>query len=404
MIKIFNKIAIATVLAISVSATVKAQSVNMNNYITLTVDSGENITLSFAASESIAVKIESGTATYNVSVGNDLTEETPYMSASTTMTIYGDIKGFNCSNNGTLLKAVDASNNPILEALSCANNSVASLNVSGCLNLTKLICTSNKIINLDVSGNTQLQELYCERNSISTLNLSGNTALRTLYCGYNRLDSINVSNNTELRTLACRNNSLTSIDVSNNHELRTLSFMENIITSVNISNNPNLTVLMCYGNPITTQALDDIYCSLPRTTVPMAAVYPRYEPSYEGTPSAADVAASNISNARSKGWWVLYSKDYSEITSNGTYVCPTSDIVEVVAETDIKIYPNPATTVITLITDENIRNIRIYNTLGVEVVEATDTNTADIGHIPAGVYMVKITTDRGVVSKPIVKQ
>ena len=37
---------------------------------------------------------------------------------------------------------------------------------------------------------------------------------------------------------------------------------------------------------------------------------------------------------------------------------------------------------------KKLSSIRIYNVYGTEVAQATDTNSIDVSHLPAGVYMV----------------
>ena len=201
------------------ASTLQAQTVNMSRYITLTVKSGEAIKLDFlAAAAGTPVRIVSGSNTRDITVDTDWYDGTAsYTAGSTTMTVYGDITGFNCSGNGVNLTA------------------------------------------LDPSHNTQLEILYCSSNQLSSLDVSNNTKLTMLYCGNNKLSSLDVSNNTQLKELTCYSNSLTSLDVSHNTQLR---------------------MLYCYDNQLSTVALDSIYCALPdRTgvgagkTVPIVNIY-----------------------------------------------------------------------------------------------------------------------------------
>ena len=71
------------------------------------------------------------------------------------MTVYGDLTGFNCSDNGANLTALDVSHNT---------------------QLTGLYCSLNQLYSLDVSKNTQLTGLYCHGNNLST------QVLDDIYC------------------------------------------------------------------------------------------------------------------------------------------------------------------------------------------------------------------------------
>jgi len=68
-----------------------------------------------------------------------------------------------------------------LQTLSCDDNSLTTLDVSGLINLTGLWCGDNKMTSLNVSGCTNLRELYYYNNSLTFLDLSGLSALTTFY-------------------------------------------------------------------------------------------------------------------------------------------------------------------------------------------------------------------------------
>jgi hypothetical protein len=89
----------------------------------------------------------------------------------------------------------------------------ASGNLSGAL--TSLTCATNSLTSLDVSGLTALTALVCLNNSLASLNVSGLTALTGLECSHNSLASLNVSGLTALTSLTCSNNSLTSLRAQN---------------------------------------------------------------------------------------------------------------------------------------------------------------------------------------------
>ncbi len=124
---------------------------NMSSYITLTVKSGENITLNFmAAAAGTPVRIVSGSNTRNITVGTEWRGTAYYTAYGTEMTVYGDLIGFGCGDNGANITALDLSHNTQLEHLDCSENRLSSL---------------------DVSHNTQLTELYCYDNNFTTATL-----------------------------------------------------------------------------------------------------------------------------------------------------------------------------------------------------------------------------------------
>jgi len=150
---------------------------NMDSYITLTVTDGAAIKLDFrAAAAATPVRIVSGSNTQDIKVGTTWTSFSSYTADGTTMTVYGDLTGFDCSKNGENLTALDASKNTQLMGLFCGNNNLSSLDVSKNTKLTALSCFNNKLSNLDVSKNTQLRELFCYGNNFSTATLDA------IYC------------------------------------------------------------------------------------------------------------------------------------------------------------------------------------------------------------------------------
>ena len=300
--------------------------VNTSRYITLTVADGEAIKLDFqAAVAATPVRIESGSNTQDIKVGTSWKGTASYTADDTEMTVYGDIIGFDCSQNGANLAAID------------------------------------------VSHNTQLKRLDCWSNLLSNLDVSHNTELKTLFCYKNRLSSLDISHNTQLTMLDCKGNGLTSLDVSKNIQLKEL---------------------YCHSNNFSTQALDDIYCALPvRSASDNAAIYLLYESSPVAEQNM--VAATNAANATAKNWRVLTYKgdgNHTNITTTGTYDCSTS-VTEASAEQALTLYPNPVADVLYL--SATARTIRIYNIYGIEVAHATDTDRVDVAHLPAGVYTVR---------------
>ena len=305
------------------ASTLQAQTVNMSRYITLTVEKDSAIKLDFrAAAAGTPVRIVSGSNTRDITVGTSWTGRATYTADGTTMTVYGDLTGFNCRDNGANLTALDPSHNTQLTELYCWGNNLSNLDVSHNTQLTKLNCCNNILTALDLSKNTQLTMLYCGNNKLSSLDVSHNTKLEILSCNNNILTALDLSKNTQLTMLYCGNNKLSSLDVSNNTQLEILSCNNNILTALDLSQNTKLTKLYCYDNNFTTAALDHIYCALPdRTGVEAGKIVPIVNAS---SSNAATVEATTKSNATSKNWKVQYYADTDIPATTGTYVCGSS--------------------------------------------------------------------------------
>ena len=155
---------------------------NMDSYITLTVTDGAAIKLDFkAAAAATPVRIVSGSNTQDITVGTDWYDgHTPISftvtAGASTMTVYGDMIMFRCSENGANLTAIDVSKNTQLRLLGCYSNQLSSLDLSKNTELFLLSCSDNKLTSLDISKKSKLKELYCYDNNFTT------AALDDIYC------------------------------------------------------------------------------------------------------------------------------------------------------------------------------------------------------------------------------
>ena len=169
-----------------------------------------------------------------------------------------ELASIDLSNNTALIKlglrsnsltSLDISKNTALDDLWCGWNQLTSLDVSRNTSLRVLICGWNKITSLDISKNTILEYLSCNSNSIASLDVGRNTALETIECGYNPLGSIDVSRNTALEELDCQNTQLTSLNISKNYKLRRLNCEDNALESIDVTRCLKLNALARGSDP-----------------------------------------------------------------------------------------------------------------------------------------------------------
>lgn len=64
-----------------------------------------------------------------------------------------------------------------------------------------------------------------------------------------------------------------------------------------------------------------------------------------------------------------------------------------ITSTYIEIFPNPATGKIK-INAENIKNVKVINSVGETILNTEKTNEIDLSGIPGGIYFIKVSTDR----------
>ena len=203
MNRFFQKVLIA-VLAIIVcgASSLRAQSVNMDRYMTITVKQGASINFSmWADAADTQVKIVSGSNEQTIPVDASWTAMNDYVAGATTIKIYGNVLKLNCFRNGLNVTGLDVSHNTQLQELNCYSNGLTSLNISGNTRLELLSCYDNKLTSLNLSNSLQLTELNCQENSLKSLDVSRNTKLKELYCYKNSISKLDLSKSTQLERL-----------------------------------------------------------------------------------------------------------------------------------------------------------------------------------------------------------
>lgn len=302
---------------------------NMSKHISLTVQDGQDIRMSFkSAVVKTPILVVSGKNKIKLTIdtswyGHYNSTTFSIKANGNIVKVYGDIVAFDCSNNMRALSKVDISNNKSLAQLNCSNNQIANIDVSDNVKLENLNCEGNQIRSIDLSKNYLLKYLYCGNNQISELNLRKNVDLAYLYCGNNELTALDLENNSLLNLLSCENNQIKAIDLSNNTNLTYLDCNNNQITTLDLSRNILLNTVKFYNNPFNTDAVNRLYCSLPKlTNKAIGKCYP-LNTTADANNLVVELATSK--NARDKKWDVQYFNNsnlpQNDIKNNGNFSC-----------------------------------------------------------------------------------
>lgn len=246
-----------------------------------------------------------------------------------------------------------------LEFLNCSNNQLTSLNITQNTSLKELVCWANQISVLDVTQNNQLIKLYCFWNQLLNLDISQNPLLSELICWQNQLSILDISQNPLLTILECFTNQITTLNVSQHPLLTTLTCNNNLLTSLNVKNgnNSNFTLFGATNNPnLSCIQVDD-----------------------------SSYSATNWTNIDAQHF-------FSENCSVG--------VGELSANTEVSIYPNPATTQLTINVSEKLlkENLQLkliaVNGQIIKTQQISDkTNTIDVSVLSKGFYTLFIETN-----------
>lgn len=304
----------------------------------------------------------------------------------------------NCKINS--LTSIDVSNCTVLEELVCIENSLTSINTNGLTALKYIHCYENAITSLDVSTNNALYNLDCHNNAMTTLNASGCVDLEWLFCSDNSLTSINLSNCTSLEWLVCSDNSLTSINLSDNIAILSLDCSNNMLTSLDISLNTGLLQLICYDNTLTSLNLKNGNNANMQGDEDYAGLDARANPNL----LCIQVDDSDASS----GYQFWYKDDMASYSED----CGPTTVSTHFSNTDIKLFPNPASSVISL--ESSIYNqqavlVAIFDLNGRKLLEKNflaekEVVEVDLSNLEAGMYLCRISFDNRSATKKIIKE
>jgi len=74
-------------------------------------------------------------------------------------------------------------------------------------------------------------------------------------------------------------------------------------------------------------------------------------------------------------------------------------------DNSISIFPNPTSDIITLDVSNRITvsSLELYNIVGKQVIKTNNVSTLDLSQLSAGVYMLRVMTDSGILTKKIIR-
>ena len=235
--------------------------------ITLTVDPGRKIFLSFAGkTDTTSIRIQCGKLDTTFIIGKKRTPARYFIADDEKMTIRGEVTAFNCSTNGGGITAIDCSRDTMLRSLECHDNALTELNVGGCSGLRILECYSNRLTTLDVSRCPSLERLNCSDNLLTALDLSKCPKLEMIACINNGLTKLDVTMCRKLSVLYCYRNKLTELQLRGCAWLTELSCGKNYLPNLDFSGCNSLRTAYCCDNDFSYAATEELYRSLPDRT------------------------------------------------------------------------------------------------------------------------------------------
>lgn len=342
--------------------------------------------------------------TSNISGVNSLSITDKNISDLTGIEDFAALSSLNCQYND--LVSLDLSQNSNLYTLYAFSNNLTQINILGCTNLMILDVSYNQLTTIDTSSNPILEEFCCYHNLLTNINVSNNTQLKCLECWHNSILTIDVSNNVALFNFSCSENQLTSIDLSNNLLLENFICFQNNLTSLNVGANSVLKIIKCYETQI--ESLD--FSNNPFLFLVSCGFNDALHSLDMRNGNNTDIAYYNSLTTPNLTCIFVDDADYS--AENWLNVDPGSTFVETQAACDelslnefetenFVIIPNPVKNSFQIKTNNKIHKISIYNILGKLIIEFPDQEFYDISTLSKGIFMLKIQSNKGVISKKL---
>lgn len=268
----------------------------------------------FAAESKVQIETDEG-----VVVEETITSGTPpikkYKSTRGLIRIIGLVHTIDCSENGSIAYDIDASQSPKLVKFYALHNTMTSVNVKGCADLTFINCAGSELPEIDLSDCKQLETVWLPGNKMISIELTGLTNLQELSLERNLLTEIHgLSDCTKLTELNVAENELTTLVLTGLSSLNKLDCRENKLTALDLSSCTALTEAFCYKNAIKEPAMKQLFESLPtRSASERGELYAidSSEQSEENEVNDADVKI-----ATDKSWLVYDYKNYDNSGKN----------------------------------------------------------------------------------------
>ncbi len=278
--------------------------------------------------------------------------------------------------------------------LGLSSNQITALNVNEFINLEVLSVDNNLLEELDVSNLTKLESLSCGRNEISQLHLGNLPELKNLHIFENNLDSLDLSQLENLINFGCSRNNFKKLDMSNLSNLKTFSAFaceleslilptNSVLNSINVDENDfkkldidsNISALRCEYNE-----LEEIIIKNPSET---------FITTFIGNPDLEYFCIPDEFHDQINDQIEEYG--YDDVVVNSS--CTTSIKEQEESNSKILIYPTLASEFLTIVSQNPIEKIKVYDVSGHLILNFTTSSDTHVDvsleALNSGIYFIK---------------
>ena len=118
---------------------------------------------------------------------------------------------------------------------------------------------------------------------------------------------------------------------------------------------------------------------------------------------ASEHSVENFANIYAVYWVQNYTT--KEVLQSGKVGAASAIKEQLLSNGEVLVYPNPARNIINIESNNEIKEVVVYNLLGQKIKQYHSAiNTIDISDMANGIYVINITTDKGVTTKKFIKE
>lgn len=275
---------------------------------------------------------------------------------------------------------IDLSQNVALQLLIIDNNPLSTIDISNNINLFGFSASQTSLTFLDTSSNIDLEILDIEDCAISSLDLSNNINLGVLSASGNQLTEIDLTSNINLEEVSLYFNQLQTINLENQSNLLDLYIDFNLLTEIDLSNNALIEELDCSFNPFLS------FINLKNGNNEVLDVF--------SAENIATNACIQVDDATAATAGVDFPYNQWEVDASASFSENCSLSLDSFEITEIKLYPNPTTDKLNLLSNE-ITAYKIYDTNGRLLlnISSFNSNQIDVSFLNPGVYILEVKNE-----------
>ena len=169
------------------------------------------------------------------------------------------------------------------------------------------------------------------------------------------------------------------------NKVRKLNVSDNLITDIDISKLTDITELDARNNKLTSLNLKNAN----------NAILDKLD--VTGNSNLSCIEVDNVADALAKADWK------KDVTATYNVSCKALSTEDFLKE-NVAAYPNPASSFVEILLSNGLelKKVEIFNATGKKITTAKDT-LLNVEELSAGIYFIKITTDKGAINKRIIK-